>query len=508
MLAIADYPREVKLSWKDSLGLAGAETFRLRLEPLTDEAPTVYIQGAKRQVAILPEETLEFEVTAQDDFGLRSFGLEWQGEFTKPSAETPAKGELELAAGAPDETQLIASPAFCPQVQGITPQKLLLRAFTEDYLPERERAYSQPIEIYILTRDEHAQMLKDQFDRVIGELEDAARKEQNNLDENKRLERLPNEDLQKPENQDRLEKQRAAEQESVEKMQELNEEMEELFKDALRNGEIEKDTMKKLAETEKKLEELSKEDLPKVEEQLQKAQDQRSTSEQSKQDLKEGNEKQEEALEKMKETIEKANEANEDFEAATFVNRLNRAADEHDAIATALISSINKLIGQKANDIDPVEERMLGELTMQQKRTASDVRWIEEDLGHFFSRTEKEIYQELLEKMIESKIDEGLELNKERLERNLTFRSIEFSKKWVQVLRDWAKLLEGEQDAAGGGGGGGAGAGSSMEDQDFEFMLKVMKMIQTEQDIRARTRAVEQLRRTNQPQGFPKPQIP
>ena len=34
-------------------------------------------------------------------------------------------------------------------------------------------------------------------------------------------------------------------------------------------------------------------------------------------------------------------------------------------------------------------------------------------------------------------------------------------------------------------------------------MLKVMKMIQTEQDIRARTRALEQLRRTLHLQDLP-----
>lgn len=499
-LAIASAPMEVRLSWRDDLGLDGSETFRLRLEPLEDEAPSVYIQGAKRQLAILPEETVEFEVTAQDDFGLRSFGLEWQGEFTKPSPDLPAEGEMELAPGGPAESQLVSPASFSPIVHDIAPQKLTLRAYCEDYQPDRERSYSQPIEIYILTRDEHAQMLKDRFDRVIGELEDAAREEQNNLDENKRLERMEEQDLANPETKDRIEKQREAEQKNVEKMEKLSQEMEELFQDALRNGEIEKETMKKLSETERQMRELSEEDLPEVEKELQEAQDQRSTPEQSKKDLKEATEKQEEALKKMKETLEQANEANRDFEAATFVNRLKRAASEQDGIAAALTTSLEKMIGLKSNELDPVEERILGELTLQQKRTASDVRWIKEDLGHFYSRTEKEIHKELLDSMNESKIEENLDFNRERLSRNLTFRGIVFSKKLADQLREWAKLLEGEQYQDGGAGeGSGDGSGGSMEDQDFEFMLKVMRMIQAEQDIRARTRSIEQLRRNNVP---------
>jgi len=46
------------------------------------------------------------------------------------------------------------------------------------------------------------------------------------------------------------------------------------------------------------------------------------------------------------------------------------------------------------------------------------------------------------------------------------------------------------------GGGGGAGGAPDAEDEDFEFMLRVMKMIQSEQDLRAQTRVLEQLRRS------------
>ena len=46
-----------------------------------------------------------------------------------------------------------------------------------------------------------------------------------------------------------------------------------------------------------------------------------------------------------------------------------------------------------------------------------------------------------------------------------------------------------------------------MEDEDFEFMLRVMKMIQDEQDLRAQTRSLEQKRRTQNPQPGRRPLI-
>ena len=45
----------------------------------------------------------------------------------------------------------------------------------------------------------------------------------------------------------------------------------------------------------------------------------------------------------------------------------------------------------------------------------------------------------------------------------------------------WAEKLEGPKpDGNGGDGDGGSGGG---EEKDFEFMLKVMRMVQAEQDI-------------------------
>ncbi|MDP0489766.1 MAG: hypothetical protein Q7Q71_01800 [Verrucomicrobiota bacterium JB023] len=498
-VAMGSHPVELEMTWTDVLGLESRDSFRLRLEPVADESPAVYVQGTERQLAILPEETVEFEGIASDDFGLKTLGLEWSGEFTKPSPDQPAKGSFELAEGSPVSRDLASDVAFSPAVYDISPQKLTLRVYAEDYLPERGRIYSQPIVLYILTRDEHAQMLKDRFDRIIGELEDTSRKEQTQLDENKRLERLDPGELQSEANQERLEEQRAAEQENVEKMEELSERMEDVFEDALRNGDIDKETMKKLSQAQRQMRELSQKDLPEVEEKLQDAQDQRSTPEKSQEDLKEAIEEQEEALEKMRETLEQANEANQNLEEATFINRLKKAAGDHDGIAATLTEGINRLIGRSPDELDPADERIVGEVTLQQKRTASDVRWIQEDLGHFYARTEKPIHKTLLEAMTDAGVDEGLERNRERLNRNLTFKGIVYSNEWATQLREWAEMLEGERNQNGGGGGGGGGGGS-MEDQDFEFMLKVMRMIQSEQDIRARTRALEQFRRNHRPE--------
>ena len=493
---------EIPFAWTDRYGLAGEAGFRLRVDALTDAAPACYLQGIERQKVMLPEETLDFEVLAEDDFGIKLAGIEWSGEFTKPSADAPAKGEMKLVEGASQQQHVSRPAAFSPKAFGIAPQKITLRGFAEDYFPGRARVFSEPLTIYVLTRDEHAQLLKTQYDRVITELEDLARREEGQLDETQRLDDLSGENLQKEENRKRLAAQQQAEAETNRRMEELTARTEQLMKDAARNGEIDKSTLKKMAESLKSMQELSKQDMPKVQGKMADAQEQSNTPEKTSKDVDKAKDEQTKVVEKMNDAIDKANDANRRMEAGTFVNRLKKAATEEDAVAGSLIEAFASLLGTRASDIDPKDARRLKEANRQQTDTAGDVRWLQEDLGHYFARTEKEAFKQIFDEMRESKIDMGLEDVRNRLRDNHAYLATEGAKQWAGKLNDWAKKLEGEmkKDQQGGGGGGGA---DSPEDDDFEFMLRVMKMIQQQQDLRARTRALEQFHRSLPP--APKP---
>jgi hypothetical protein len=493
-IEVGAVPFEIPFEWRDRLGLSGESGFRLRVDALRDAAPSCYLQGIDRQKVMLPEETVDFEVLAEDDFGVKESGIEWLGQPTRPTGEPPAVGGIKLGEGAPEERRLMKAASFSPAAFGIAPQKIVLRGYTEDHFPKRGRVYSEPVVIYVLTRDEHAQMLKNKFDRVLTEFEDLARREQDLLDENQRLERLDGEELQKEENAKRLESQQEAEAESERRMKDLTERMESLMKDAARNGDIEKDTLKKMAESLKSMQELSQEDLPKVEQKLSDSAEPSNAPEKSEKDVAEAVEEQKKALEKMQEAIKKANEANRKFEAGTFVNRLKKAANEQNGIAATLIESYERMLGMRSARLDPSDQRRLSETSTQQANTASDVRWLQEDLAHYFARTQTESFKQILDEMRSSQIDIGLEEVRSQLAKNHTYTATENSKRWADQLTAWAKKLEGEKDGDSGGGGGGGG-GQSPEDEDFEFMLRVMKLIQQEQDIRSQTRALEQLRR-------------
>ncbi len=280
-------------------------------------------------------------------------------------------------------------------------------------------------------------------------------------------------------------------------MDDLTSQMEQLMKDATRNGDIDKETLRKMAEALKSMQELSAQDIPQVRENLSDAQQPSNTPEKSAEDVQQAVEAQKAAVEKMRQAIDKANDANRNFEAGTFINRLKKAAAEETGIVNSLKEAFDRTLGLHMPTIDPSDARRLTENSRQQADTASDVRWLQEDLGHYFARTNNPPFKVILDQMRESKIDIGLEEIRGALARNHSFTAALQAKTWADQLNAWAKQLEDERDKANGGGGGDGGSPDS-EDEDFEFMLRVMKMIQQEQDLRGRTRALEQLRRSIQ----------
>ncbi len=486
-------PFEIPFLWVDTHGLEGEAGYHLRVATSKDNAPSCYLQGIDRQKVMLPEETLDFELSAEDDFGVKEAGIEWEGQSTRMTAETLAKGSLKLVDGATEGQRCTRAAAFSPAAFRIVPQKIVLRGYCEDAYPKRSRAYSEPITLYVLTRDEHAQMLKGKFDRIATEFEDVARREQELLDENQRLMRLDGRTLQDAESRKRLESQEQAEAESEIRMKDLTERMENLMKDSTRNGEIPKATLQRIAESLKPMQELYQKDLPAVKNKIGEAQERSNTAEKTSDDVSDAVEEQTKAVEKMQDAIAKANEANRRFEAGTFVNRLKKAAGEQSALARALVDRFQSVLGVRMSRLDPADQRQLKQASMQQESTASDLRWLQEDLANYFGRTKGESFKQILDDMRSSRIDVGLEDIRNLLVVNHAFMATENSKKWADRLDAWAKKLEGKNDSSGNGGGG---SGVSPEDEDFEFMLRVMKLVQQEQDLRGQTRVLEQARRT------------
>jgi hypothetical protein len=259
--------RKVEFQWKDAYGLAGKEPFSLGINQRDDEPPSLGCEDLPRQKVVLDTELLKFKVHAQDDFGIKRIGVEWQG-LDATTVKTPAKGERILAAGGGDKETLGISGTFSAESLGIEPQPIQLRLFAEDYLPDRERVYSPTYTLYVLNAEQHAIWLTEQLSKWHRMSLEVRDKELQLYETNRELRELTERELAKPENQRRLDAQAAAERANGRRLSNLVNAGEDLVQQAMRNPEFGVGHLEKWAEMLQILKDISGNRMPSVAELL------------------------------------------------------------------------------------------------------------------------------------------------------------------------------------------------------------------------------------------------
>jgi hypothetical protein len=259
-----DASRKLVLAWKDENGLSGAAPFTITINAKDDEAPTLAAEGLPRQKVVLDSETLTFQVRAQDDFGIKTVGIEWQtaGDFSLTTNKI--RGEKMLAVGGSEQENLELTGTFCAQTMGIEPQPLAIRLFTVDFLPDRERVYSPTYLLYVLNAEQHAIWVTEQMSKWHRQSLEVRDREMQLHHTNQQLRLLSPEELDRPEIRKQIENQSAAERANGRRLSGLAMTGEELIKQALRNPEIGVGHLEKWAEMLQILKDIAGNRMPNV----------------------------------------------------------------------------------------------------------------------------------------------------------------------------------------------------------------------------------------------------
>ena len=259
-----DTTTEMHLTWKDRFGLTASEPQVLQFDVEDDAAPTVAINKLKHNQVVLSTEVLAFELQAGDDFGVKHIGLEWQGIPNPIQNPNPASGEKTVSSGTPTSEALTVPATFSVERENIRPQSLRLRAFAEDYFPNRERVYSPQLVLHVLTPAEHFKWLIGQMQLWAGAAEDIRDKELQLHQTNRELRDLPAEVLDDPAQRKKLQNQAAAERANAAKLETLIDTGVELLQEAAKNDEFDPDRLESWAEMLKQLEEIAGKRMPSV----------------------------------------------------------------------------------------------------------------------------------------------------------------------------------------------------------------------------------------------------
>jgi hypothetical protein len=262
--------RKMEISWQDIFGLEGKEPFKLAINGREDEPPSLACEDLPRQKVVLDSEMLSFKIHAQDDFGVRQVGMEWQG-IDEPAVTKPAKGERILGSGGQDKELVELAGTFSAKSLGIEPQAVQVRMFVEDYLPGRPRVYSPPYTFLVLTPEMHAIWVTEQLSRWHRQAIEVKDREMQLHETNKEIRALSAAELDKPENRRRIEHQAQAERQNGRRLTGLTTMGEGLVREAMRNPEFGVGHLEKWAEMLQILKDISGNRMPNVADLLKQA---------------------------------------------------------------------------------------------------------------------------------------------------------------------------------------------------------------------------------------------
>ncbi len=265
-----DASRTMEFRWRDALGLAGKAPFTLAITGRDDEAPTLSCEDLPRQKVVLDSEQLAFQVKAQDDFGVRRVGIEWQGA-EDPTVKTPARGEKVLAAGGFEKETLDVRGTFTAKSLGIEPQAIALRMFAEDYFPGRARVYSPTYTLYVLDPEQHAIWLTEQLSKWHRQALEVRDRELQLHETNRQIRAMTGEELDRPETRKKVEAQATDERANGRRLSNLVGSGEDLVKQATRNPEFGVGHLEKWAEMLQVLKDISANRMPSVADLLKQA---------------------------------------------------------------------------------------------------------------------------------------------------------------------------------------------------------------------------------------------
>ncbi len=255
---------EMELTWRDHYGLTASEPQVVQFELQEDAVPTIAITKLKNNQVVLSTEVLTFEIQSADDFGVKQVGIEWEGIENPIQNPEPAIGEKIVSSGTPTSEALTVPATFSVERENVPPQSLRLRAYAEDYFPNRERVYSPQIVLHVLSPAEHFKWLIGQMQLWAGAAKDVHDKELQLHQTNQELRDLPPEALDDPAQRKKLQEQAAAERTNAAKLDSLIDSGKELVQEAAKNSEFDAEQLQSWGDMLKQLEEIAGKQMPSV----------------------------------------------------------------------------------------------------------------------------------------------------------------------------------------------------------------------------------------------------
>jgi hypothetical protein len=515
LVPLADLRGDISLQWTDVHQLTPLQPYSIKVGETADAPPQVDIQGLDTQeVAILPTEEVRFTLAATDDYGVKEMWVawterrlnekqpeakpadkdwikqlweEWKSQATVAKEKTESIPELPRIAGSQTTRELARPLVWSPAAVGVAADSIVeLTAYAVDYLPKRDPARSWKLTIFVLSPEKHSERIRERMDQVLRQLDDRIRDEERAIEENKAISENKK-DLPSEKTAEDIKRVEAGERANEDALKALTEQIGDIMKEALRNKDIQTDTLdewSKIAET------LDQKATPAMQEAAQAMAQASQSQEQREKELTEAMESQQQALDAMRQAASKMKATNESLFARNFYNRLRLAASVEHQISDGLKKLAKSTVGLKPDEIADHEKKSFDGVAGKQDGNVKDVDAIQNDMTSFLRRMPNPKYQEVVTDMEEKRVVSELGELAGFVRQNLGLKSVGRAKTWGDQLNKWADMLQKESS--------GQGQGSGEVDPDLmELMVALVRVAVTEDNIRDQTGELERGREQN-----------
>ena len=519
-LKLEDLGNEISLRWADIHGLTPVQPYTVRISSAKDAAPRVEIQGLEDQeIAILPYESVRLTVAAGDDFGLKEAWVGWTMRRLGDKGTEEAKGdgkdasfsdlfdkakerwkanaaarkakpvaplELPRIAGGQLVKEVTRPLTWAPAEVGVPQDSIVeITAYAVDYLPKREPTASAKFTIYVLSPEKHAERVRERMDQVLKQLDERIRDEERAIEENKAI--VENKkDLNTEHAGDEIKKVEASEKANQDATQKLADQMKEIMKDALRNKEIQHDTLNEWSKIAETLEQKATPEMQNAQGQMAQAS---QSQQQREQQMQKAMEHQQNALTAMREAANKMQTTNENLFARNFYNRLRHAATTELTIADGLKTLAKVTVGLKSTEIGDGEKKEFDGVAGKQDTAVKDVDGLQNDMTAFLRRVPNEKYQLVVSEMEDTKVVSELNELAGFVRANLGLKAVGRAKGWGDQFNKWAEMIQSECNCKGGQG--------EMDPDQMELMIAMVRAAVAEDNIREQTGELDKQKETN-----------
>lgn len=467
--------------WRDEFGLDAKVPQTLKLRWIEDQPPAVEVRGLAGAVAILEDEVLHFQTESQDDFGVKNLGLRWQVAVRdQPQKDEPRVENRSVKSGDPKAKTLDGDFDFSPKLLKIPGDtEVTLHATATDFFPNRVASESGIYHIYVLSREAHAKLIQEQFEKILAQLEDITRKQEALLQAGQDVREQKPEKLANEKSAQKLQEQSGDQKDLAAQLDKLSKQGAETLREALRNPELSEKTLQEWAENLKNMQELSQGEMQQASQQL--SESQQGKSERAPK-LDEAIRKEQEILKKLREMQKEGEKGMDKMMTQNFAMRLRKIAGAEHQIAATFEKILPETVGMRANALPARLKGTVGAMAGSQEASRKESGAIQGEISRFFDRTKLERYGDVTREMDESKTDENLTKLTKLIQSNVAVQAMNGAGEWSQKFNDWADRLSQKDDSQSGG---------SKSEEQMKMMMELFRIRQGEESLRQRTVAVE-----------------